>query len=182
LPAPHGRFAVTVEKEGRERVVELERDNGTVTARLSQGGRENQEIRLEEAEPGLWLLRRGSEQILAYVDGAPPKLTIELRLPGRDPVVLGAEVRDARRAKIAPPVRPAADGNTPVTIRSPMPGRVVKLGAKADEKVTAGQTVIVVEAMKMENELRAPRAGTVAEIRCSEGAAVEAGQELVVIR
>jgi biotin carboxyl carrier protein len=183
LPERFGatRFAVTFDqqKEGTERVVALERENGTVSARLVAGG---QEIQLEEAEPGLWILRRGSEQTIAHVDGTPPKLTVELRRPGRDPVVLSAEVRDARRAKIAPPARPAADGAAPITIRSPMPGRVVKVGAKAGDKVTAGQTVVVVEAMKMENELRATRAGTVAEVRCSEGAAVEAGQDLVVVR
>jgi biotin carboxyl carrier protein len=47
--------------------------------------------------------------------------------------------------------------------------------------VTAGQTVIVLEAMKMENELRAPRAGRVTTVQCTEGAAVEAGQDLVVL-
>jgi biotin carboxyl carrier protein len=175
------RFAITFDqqKESAERVVVLERENGAVSARLDGDG---QEIRLEEAEPGLWILRRGSEQTIAHVDGALPKLTVALRRPGRDPVVLSVDVRDARRAKIAPPARPIAEGTAPVTIRSPMPGRVVKVGAKAGDKVTAGQTIIVVEAMKMENELRATRAGTVTEVRCSEGAAVEAGQDLVIVR
>jgi biotin carboxyl carrier protein len=62
-----------------------------------------------------------------------------------------------------------------------MPGRVVKVLARAGERVAAGQAVVVVEAMKMENELRVPRAGTVREVRCTEGAAVEAGQDLVVV-
>jgi len=47
--------------------------------------------------------------------------------------------------------------------------------------VAAGQTLIVLEAMKMENELAAPRAGRVAELRVAEGAAVDAAQELIVI-
>jgi biotin carboxyl carrier protein len=66
-------------------------------------------------------------------------------------------------------------------VRSTIPGRVVKLLVRAGDRVTAGQPTVVLEAMKMENELRAPRAGTVADIRCAEGAAVEAGQDLVVI-
>ncbi|HXT96077.1 MAG TPA: acetyl-CoA carboxylase biotin carboxyl carrier protein subunit, partial [Polyangia bacterium] len=93
---------------------------------------------------------------------------------------LAAEVADARRAKIAAPARAGNDA-APVTIRSPIPGRVVKLLVKAEETVQAGQTVVVLEAMKMENELRAPRAGRVTAVRCAEGTAVEAGQDLVVI-
>ena len=66
-------------------------------------------------------------------------------------------------------------------MRSPIPGRLIKLLVKAGDAVTAGQTMVVLEAMKMENELAAPRAGRVAEVRCAEGAAVEAGQDLVVV-
>jgi biotin carboxyl carrier protein len=62
-----------------------------------------------------------------------------------------------------------------------MPGRVVKVLVKVGEKVAAGQPAVVVEAMKMENELRAPRAGLVLNLRCTEGETVEAGQDLVVI-
>jgi glutaconyl-CoA/methylmalonyl-CoA decarboxylase subunit gamma len=47
--------------------------------------------------------------------------------------------------------------------------------------VKAGQTIVVLEAMKMENELRAPRAGRVTAVRCAEGTAVDAGQDLVTI-
>jgi biotin carboxyl carrier protein len=63
-----------------------------------------------------------------------------------------------------------------------MPGRIVRVLVQPGEAVRAGQGLIVVEAMKMENELRAPRAGTVAEIRVREGASVEADAVLVVLR
>ncbi len=105
---------------------------------------------------------------------------MEIRRPGGDPLVLAAEVTDARRATIAVPARAGNDA-APVTMRSPIPGRVVKLLVKVDDTVKAGQTVVVLEAMKMENELRAPRAGRVSIVRCAEGAAVEAGQDLVTI-
>jgi biotin carboxyl carrier protein len=106
-------------------------------------------------------------------------MSVEIRRPGADPVVVAAEVGGAR-------VRPAATvkigGATgPTTMRSPIPGRVVKVLVKVNDPVTAGQTVIVLEAMKMENELRAPRAGRVTTVHCTEGAAVEAGQDLVVL-
>jgi glutaconyl-CoA decarboxylase len=94
--------------------------------------------------------------------------------------VVAAEVTDARRAAIAAPSRAAA-GAAPITVRSPIPGRLIKLLVKVGDAVAAGQTMVVLEAMKMENELGAPRAGHVAELRCAEGAAVEAGQDLVVV-
>jgi biotin carboxyl carrier protein len=71
----------------------------------------------------------------------------------------------------------AGDGR----VLAPMPGRVVKVLVTAGMAVEARQGVIVVEAMKMENELRAPRAGTVREVRVTEGASVEAQTVLVVI-
>lgn len=67
------------------------------------------------------------------------------------------------------------------TVIAPMPGKVVKLLVKPGDKVQAGDGIVVVEAMKMENELKAPVAGTVAEIRTEEGKAVNGGDVLVVI-
>ena len=67
------------------------------------------------------------------------------------------------------------------TIVAPMPGRIVKVLVKPNETVSARQPLVVVEAMKMENELRAPRGGTVAEVRVSEGSSVEANTVLVVL-
>jgi biotin carboxyl carrier protein len=69
----------------------------------------------------------------------------------------------------------------PVSIVSPMPGRIVKVLVSAGDVVAAWQGLVVVEAMKMENELRAPRAGTIAEVRVREGAPVEANVVLVVM-
>ena len=69
----------------------------------------------------------------------------------------------------------------PIAIASPMPGRVVRVLVTPGAAVVARQGLVVVEAMKMENELRAPRAGTVAEVRVREGATVDANTVLVVI-
>jgi biotin carboxyl carrier protein len=100
-----------------------------------------------------------------------------VRVNGREvPVALG------RRGSAA---APAGSGAGPVAgpaaIIAPMPGRVVKLLVNAGDPVAVRQGVIVVEAMKMENELRAPKAGTVRELRVAEGALVEAGATLAVI-
>jgi biotin carboxyl carrier protein len=71
----------------------------------------------------------------------------------------------------------ASDGR----VVAPMPGRVVKVLVAPGAAVEARQGVVVVEAMKMENELRAPRAGVVREVRVAEGASVEAQTVLVII-
>jgi biotin carboxyl carrier protein len=62
-----------------------------------------------------------------------------------------------------------------------MPGKVVRVLVEAGQAVEAGQGVVVVEAMKMQNELKSPKAGAVAEVRVEPGATVNAGDVLVVI-
>ena len=62
-----------------------------------------------------------------------------------------------------------------------MPGRIAKVLVKVGDLVTARQGLVVVEAMKMENELRSPRDGTVVEVRVHEGALVESNAVLVVV-
>ena len=72
-------------------------------------------------------------------------------------------------------------GSGPATILAPMPGRVVKVLVQRGDEVAARQAVVVIEAMKMENELRAARAGVVTEVRVTQGASVEANAVLVVL-
>jgi biotin carboxyl carrier protein len=76
----------------------------------------------------------------------------------------------------------AGPGSGPQRLVAPMPGKIVRVLVKGGDLVTARQAVVVVEAMKMENELRVTREGTVAEIHVSEGMSVDAGALLVVIQ
>lgn len=76
----------------------------------------------------------------------------------------------------------AGSGSGPQRLTAPMPGKVVRVLVKAGDLVTARQPVVVVEAMKMENELRASREGTVADIHVREGMSVDAGALLLVIQ
>jgi biotin carboxyl carrier protein len=69
----------------------------------------------------------------------------------------------------------------PQQIRAPMPGKIVKLLVKPGDRVEPRQGLVVVEAMKMENELRARGTGTVAEVRVKEGSSVEAGAILITL-
>jgi biotin carboxyl carrier protein len=70
----------------------------------------------------------------------------------------------------------------PQRITAPMPGKVVRVPARAGDAVRARQTIVVIEAMKMENELKAARDGIVSELHAREGASVEAGSLLAVIQ
>ena len=74
-----------------------------------------------------------------------------------------------------------SDGTGPRSILSPMPGRIVKVLVREGDVVAAQQGLVVVEAMKMENELRAPRAGQVSAVKVVEGMSVEAKAVLVTL-
>jgi biotin carboxyl carrier protein len=69
-----------------------------------------------------------------------------------------------------------AEGRQPIV--APMPGKVVRLLVKAGEQVETGQGLLVVEAMKMQNEIRSPKSGTVERVLAKEGQAVNAGEVL----
>jgi biotin carboxyl carrier protein len=95
------------------------------------------------------------------------------------------EVEDARFADLrdrATADRTSATHHGPTTVRAIIPGRVVSVAVTPGDTVTAGQRLLAVEAMKMENELRAPRDGVVERVEASVGQTVELGDALVVIR
>ena len=124
------------------------------------GTRRSHEVALVEHPPG-------SGRLTVHVDGRTVPAAIATRTP---------------RTRGGSDTAPAASGSTaPQPVTAPMPGKVIKLLVRPGEAVAARQGVVVVEAMKMENELRAPKAGTVAEIKVAEGASVEAGAVLAII-
>ncbi len=88
------------------------------------------------------------------------------------------EVRDPRslrgRAR-------AGDAQGPRKVTAPMPGKVVRLLVREGDEVEPGAGVAVVEAMKMQNEIKSPKKGTVRKVLVSEGAAVNAGDVLVIV-
>ena len=129
------------------------------------GSHATESMRRRGASHEIAIEPRGQGKHIVHVDGRAVPLT--LLTPGRGRSGFGS----------AP-----ANAIGPVAIVAPMPGRVVKVLVKTGDAVLARQGLVVIEAMKMENELRAPRAGTVAEVRVREGAPVEANVVLVVIR
>lgn len=89
------------------------------------------------------------------------------------------EVQDERKRRAAQGQAGATEGRK--VIRSPMPGKIVKVLVAVGDTVAAGQGVVIVEAMKMENELRSPGPGVVKEIKVQAGGTVEGNAELVII-
>lgn len=85
---------------------------------------------------------------------------------------------ESERTRAAPSAGGAARAND-TTVRAPMPGRIVRLLVAPGDRVKAGTPLIVIEAMKMENELRAVHTATVARILVEPGVTVEAGAKLV---
>jgi biotin carboxyl carrier protein len=74
-----------------------------------------------------------------------------------------------------------ASGSGPQQVLAPMPGKVVRVMVAPGDSVEPRQGLVVIEAMKMENELRAARAGRVKTVRAAEGQSVEAGALLVIV-
>ncbi len=94
------------------------------------------------------------------------------------PERLSFRVEDPRSLRLR---RRSGAAHGPVTLRASMPGRVVRLLIEVGERVAAHQGVLVVEAMKMQNELQSPKEGRVTQIRVSPGDTVASGEVLVVI-
>ncbi|MGH7699797.1 MAG: acetyl-CoA carboxylase biotin carboxyl carrier protein subunit [Gemmatimonadales bacterium] len=91
------------------------------------------------------------------------------------------DVVDERTRAIEALTGARASGGGAGTVVAPMPGLVVRLEVREGQRVEAGAGLVVVEAMKMENELRAPRAGVVAAVHARVGQAVEKGAALVTL-
>jgi glutaconyl-CoA decarboxylase len=107
---------------------------------------------------------------------------------------VGADSRPAPKAQAAPAAAPApaptaapqapaapkaAAPAGPGSVTAPLPGTILSIAVKEGDEVKAGQIILLLEAMKMENEIVAPRAGTVASIAVSVGLAVNTGDVLV---
>jgi len=124
----------------------------------------------------------GRDFVSLLVAGRSHEAGLEKR-PGGFTVVLADDVVAVDLAEASrgepPAARKMAGG--PVEVRAPMPGMVVRVLVGPGEQAAAGQGLVVVEAMKMENELRAPRAGRIKDVAVSEGQAVETGALLVIL-
>ena len=114
--------------------------------------------------------------------GATPSQTVmpNPALPKRTPAVPVAPAAPAaQRAMTPPPVPEALSGGN--VLKAPMPGLILDVQVRAGDPVKAGQTVIIMEAMKMENSINVKIDGTVKEIHVQKGAQVMTGHTLLVV-
>ena len=105
----------------------------------------------------------------------------EVKAPAAPAPAAPAAVPAAPAAAPAAPAAPAAAPAAGTAVVSPMPGNILKINVTAGQKVNEGDVVVVLEAMKMENEVVATKSGTVAQIAVTKGQVVETGTPLVVI-
>lgn len=160
--------------------IELQREGNTHDHRVSVDGRVHV-VEAVRVTPTTWslLIRTDNgapRSVDAVVAPRPGNGSVDVHIGGhRIPVELrtglGRRTRDTSGARASGPQR----------VTAPMPGKVLRLLVKPGDRVEPRQGLVIVEAMKMENELRATRAGRVRDVFVVEGQSVEAGSALVVV-
>jgi biotin carboxyl carrier protein len=168
----------SIEMAGAEREISVEKLDGN-RVRVTHAGRTRvyDAVRVSAgARASTWSLlpEGGGTTALVDVDGTAPDLNVTV-----DNITVPLKLQSAR-AKVAGRAAPAVKVGAS-SVQSPMPGKVVKVLVAVGDEVKAGQGVVVVEAMKMENELKSPKDGKVKAVSAKEGQTVEAGQTLVTL-
>jgi biotin carboxyl carrier protein len=124
------------------------------------------------------------EQLSVRIDGRVVDLTTEGTPPELGAVASGhrSYVRvESERQRAANAAKRNTHGLSDKVIKSPMPGRVVKVLVAKGDRVEAGQPLLVMEAMKMENEIKAKRECTILEVHVALGATVESNEKLLTL-
>jgi biotin carboxyl carrier protein len=171
-----------IDLDGEEYSLDLQRNGATSEYRLGvqQTGRGRQGIRSSsgtasviEVMPGVFsvLLSHQSFTIDVVADGE----NVEVWTRDQRHVVSIADARDRASNK----KKVSAAG--PMELRALMPGKVIKVLVQAGAAVETGQGLMVVEAMKMQNEMKSPKKGIVSRIHALEGSTVVAGEALIVV-
>lgn len=163
---------LTIHIDGREAVLDFTREGGACRFQLDSEPERAADV--TEPEPGLYSV---------LIDGRSYEARVETGANGAAVVTIDGhrfeiEVRDPRKFRRGNGIR-GIEGRA--VIAAPMPGKVVRLVAQAGQEVAAGQPVVVIEAMKMQNELRAPKSGRVVSLPVREGDTVAAGEALAAI-
>ncbi len=162
-----------LEIEGEQ--IEVDYASTSRRAALTVKGRTYQ-AEVSEPEPGLFVVLIDGRVYRCMLDQKPEQ-GLEVTVNGRR---LEVAVRDLKHLRGARRAGAGSDG--PATLRAPMPGKVVRVLCSEGQEVSAGQGVLIVEAMKMQNEVQAPRAGKLTELHVKDGQTVNAGEILAIIR
>ncbi|MGI9035257.1 MAG: biotin/lipoyl-containing protein [Pyrinomonadaceae bacterium] len=156
------------ELDGEKSEVEIRREGEKVSANI--GGR-SYELEASEVEPDVFLLKHENKIYQIYV---APNGIINYKNQQFE-----IKLSDPKRLHGSTAAGAAADGIA--EIKTAMPGKVVRVLAEQGAQIKQGEGIIIVEAMKMQNEMKSPKDGVVKEIRFAEGATVNAGDVLAII-
>lgn len=127
-----------------------------------------------EVSPGVYSVLIGGDSIEVRVDPTATGLQVTT-----GPTEFQAVVRDPREWQRGRTSATETEGRQKVL--APMPGKIVRVLVSAGDAVKAGQGIVVVEAMKMQNEIRATKSGVVERLTVTEGQAVNAGDAIAII-
>ena len=162
------------ELNGEEHEITIRRAGRSVYAEVD--GREYY-LEADQPEPGIYLLKHDGKVYQIAVSGPSGQdrpISVSVRQHE-----LEITIFDPRKLRGSVAAAAAAGGMA--EIKTAMPGKVVRVLADAGSEISAGEGVLVVEAMKMQNEMKSPKDGIVKEIRFAEGATVNAGDVLAII-
>lgn len=153
--------------------VEIKRDGKRVFARVDD---REYELEASQPEPNVYLLKHNGK-VHEFFVGKPADASLPYSVSSRSDL----EIRLIDPKKLRSSGGSDGDAGGLAEIKTMMPGKVVRLIASVGDAVEKGDAVLVVEAMKMQNDLKAPKAGIVKEFRIEEGATVSAGDVLAII-
>ena len=168
-----------VQIDGEPARLEVHRDGDLYRFRL--GGQDERQAQLAEVEPGVFSVLLDGRSYEAHAERGDKNRDehgsewARITVSGRRFRVAITDPRGWTQSSAA------AYGHDRETIVASMPGKIVRILAQAGETVAAGQGVIVIEAMKMQNEMKARRAGRVTAVPVREGETVAAGAILATI-
>lgn len=150
--------------------IEIKRDGGKIFARVDE---REYELEVSEVEANVYLLKNDNK-------------VYEVLISGNQPLTAKVKGNEFEINLIDPKKLRGADGDSELKdgiaeIKTAMPGKLVRILVEAGAEIAAGEAVLVVEAMKMQNEMKSPKDGVVKEIRFAEGDTVNAGDVLAVI-
>jgi biotin carboxyl carrier protein len=167
---------------GRKRTLDMDARGASAATEQSGAGRRHLRAMLDgkpieadgvEVAPGIYSILMGAESFEVRVEERGAGLVIQTRGNHWTAKVTDPRQRPRRGSTLE------VEGRQQVV--APMPGKVVRVLAKAGDAVEAGQGLLVVEAMKMQNEIRSPKKGTVERLLVAEGQAVNAGDVLLTV-
>jgi biotin carboxyl carrier protein len=156
---------------GREYIIEIDHDN-----ELTLDGQKYTVDFQQLAEGGVLSLLLNNRSIEALAEERDEAWEVLIR--GE---LYSVKVQDERAYRLSKARGSAATITGDVIIKSPMPGLILDVLVKEGQSVKKGDKVVILESMKMENELRSPRDGMIIHVQAAKGASVEKDQSLVVI-